>query len=55
MTKTQQKSAVFPPSPKQATQFQARITCCIPRADDQEEYGVGTTPATILTNKEELQ
>lgn len=39
----------------QAIQFQPCITCCIPRADDQEEYSVGRTPATVLTSIEELQ
>lgn len=56
MTNPQKKiRAVSPSHPTQAIQFQAHITCCIPRADDQEEYGVGRTPATLLTSTEELQ
>lgn len=56
MTNPQKKIRVASPSnPKQAIQFQAHITCCIPSADGQEEYGMGRTPATLLTSTEKLQ
>lgn len=47
--------AVSPSNLKQAIQFQASITCCILRADGQEEYGVGRTPCYLLMRREEQQ